>query len=101
MRAIKKYGVENIRQDILFEDFMTDEYSSRLERICILLFKTNCIKFKNPQYGYNTTDGGEGTRGHHHTEESKKKMSQSKKGKMTGKDNHNSRSIYCIELSVC
>ena len=22
MRAIKKYGVENIRQDILFEDFM-------------------------------------------------------------------------------
>ena len=98
MRAIKKYGVENIRQDILFEDFMTDEYSSRLERICILLFKTNCRKFKNPQYGYNTTDGGEGTLGHHHTEESKKKMSQSKKGKMTGKDNHNSRSIYCIEL---
>lgn len=98
MKAVRKYGVENIKQEILFENEMTDEYSSRLEQICILLFKTNCKKFKNPQYGYNTTDGGEGTIGHYHTEESKKKMSVSKKGKMTGKDNPNSRPIYCIEL---
>lgn len=100
MKAVKKYGVENIKQEILFEDEMTDEYSSRLEQICILLFKTNCRCFKNPQYGYNTTDGGEGTVGHHHTEESKKKMSQSKKGKKTGKNHPNSKSIYCIELDM-
>ena len=39
---------------------MTDEYSSRLEMICIALFKTNCLKYVNPSYGYNMTDGGEG-----------------------------------------
>ena len=100
MRAVKKYGVENIQQDILFEDFMTDEYSSRLEMICILLFKTNCRRFKNPQYGYNTTDGGEGTLGHHHTDESKQKMSRSKIGKKTGADSHNSKPVYCIELDM-
>lgn len=98
MRAVKKYGTENIQQEILFESEMTDEYSSRLEQFCILLFKTNCRRFKNPQYGYNTTDGGEGTLGHHHTEESRIKMSKSKKGTKTGKDNPNSKPIYCVEL---
>lgn len=100
MKAVKKYGVENIQQDILFEDFMTDEYSSRLEMICILLFKTNCRRFKNPQYGYNTTDGGEGTLGHHHTYESKQKMSRSKIGKKTGVESPNSKPVYCIELDM-
>ena len=100
MKAVKKYGIENIKQEILFEGEMTDEYSSRLEQMCILLFKTNCRRFKNPQYGYNTTDGGEGTIGHHHTEESKKKMSKSKKGKMTGESHPNSKPLYCIELDM-
>ena len=98
MRAVKKYGIENIKQEILFEDEMTDEYSSRLEQMCILLFKTNCRRFKNPQYGYNTTDGGEGTIGHRHTEESRRKMSESKIGKKTGKDHPNAKPVYCIEL---
>lgn len=100
MKAVKKYGINNIEQEILFEGEMTDEYSSRLEQICILLFKTNCRRFKDPQYGYNTTDGGEGTIGHHHTEESKKKMSESKKGKMVGENHPNSKPIYCIELDM-
>lgn len=100
MKAVKKYGIENIKQEILFEGDMTDEYSSRLEQICILMFKTNCRRFKDPQYGYNTTDGGEGTIGHRHTEESKKKMSESKKGKMVGEKHPNSKPIYCIELDM-
>ena len=98
MSAVKKYGVENIRQDILFENYMTDEYASRLEQICIFLFKTNCRKFNNPQYGYNTTDGGEGTIGHHHTKESKRKMSESKKGKYVGANSSSAKPVYCIEL---
>lgn len=97
-KAVKKYGVENIEQEIIFEDMMTDEYASRLEMILILTFKTNCLKFNNPSYGYNMTDGGEGTIGHRHTEESKKKMSESKKGKKVGVDSHNSKPVYCIEL---
>ena len=78
MRAVKKYGVENIIQEILFESFMTDEYAARLESICILLFKANCLKFSNPSYGYNMTDGGEGTIGRTMSEEAKIKMSNAK-----------------------
>lgn len=102
--AIQKYGEDNIVQEILFENDMTDEYAARLEQICILLFKTNANKF-GKNYGYNLTDGGDGMtgwipdeeryrqlveqmrlfgekrRGTHHTEETKKKMSDAKKGK--------------------
>lgn len=103
--AIQKYGTENIQQKILFENDMTDEYASRLEQICILLFKTNCNKFSNPKFGYNLTDGGEGLtgwhpdekrlkalreqlsklaeqrKGTHPSEETRKKQSEAKKGK--------------------
>ena len=101
--AIQKYGEDNIVQEILFENDMTDEYAARLEQICILLFKTNANKF-GKSYGYNLTDGGDGMtgwtpdeeryrqlveqmrlfgekrRGTHPTEEAKKKMSDAKKG---------------------
>lgn len=104
-KAIQKYGVENIKQDILFENDMTDEYASRLEQICILLFKVNCNKFSNPKFGYNLTDGGDGLTGWHPdeqrlevlraqmrelaekrigthpSEETRKKQSEAKKGK--------------------
>lgn len=80
-RAIQKYGVENIQQEILFEDYMSDKYASRLEMLCIALFKTNCNRYKNPEYGYNVTDGGEGAAGFHHSDETKKKLSEMKKGK--------------------
>lgn len=104
-KAIQKYGIENIRQEILFENYMTDEYASRLERICILLFKVNCNKFVNPKFGYNLTDGGDGLlgwhpdedrletlrlqmyefaekrRGTHPSEETRKKQSEAKRGK--------------------
>ena len=67
--AICKYGAKNIKEEILFQSNMTDEYASRLEQICILLFKVNCTKFKDPKYGYNCTDGGDGTSGWHPTGE--------------------------------
>ena len=34
----QKYGVESIQQQILFENYMPDEYASRLEMLCIALF---------------------------------------------------------------
>lgn len=103
--AIQKYGIENIDQRVLFENDMSDEYASRLEQTCILLFKTNCKKFDEPKYGYNLTDGGDGllgwhpdeerlnvlraqmrqfheqNRGSHPSEETRKKQSEAKKGK--------------------
>ena len=107
-RAIQKYGINNIQQKILFEDDMPNEYASRLEQICILLFKSNCNKFRSPKFGYNLTDGGDGVngwcpdgarlsalreqmkefhemrKGSHHSEEARRKMSEAKKGKKKG-----------------
>lgn len=97
-RAIQKYGAENIKQDVLFENYMTDEYSSRLEMICVALFKTNCNRYRNPSYGYNTTDGGEGSAGFKQTEEAKDKTRRARKGKL-GCDANRHKPVYCVELN--
>lgn len=96
-KAIKKYGVVNIQQDILVEDYMTVDESSQLEMYYIALYKTNCCKYKNPSYGYNVTDGGEGSVGFKHTDEAKDKTRQARTGKV-GKDANSSKPVYCIEL---
>lgn len=73
-KAIQKYGTENIKTEILFEGVLTDEEASEKERFFIAQFKTNANRYKNPQYGYNLTDGGEGLVGWHLTEERYKQM---------------------------
>ncbi len=97
-RAINKYGVDNIKQDILIEDYMTDAQSSELEMYYISLYKTNCCRYKNPSYGYNTTDGGEGSTGFKQTEEAKEKTRQARLGKI-GNNANSSKSVFCIELN--
>lgn len=99
MKAVNKYGIDNIKQEILFENEMMDEYAARLEQICILLFKANCLRFSDPAYGYNMTDGGEGTIGYHHSEESKKRMSDIKKN-CSGDTANGSKPLYCVDLDV-
>lgn len=79
-RAYLKYGVENIKQEILFENDMNDIYAGRLEALCIALFKTNCCRYTNPEYGYNMTDGGEGASGNKQSEETKQRKSEILKG---------------------
>ena len=96
-RAIDKYGIDNIVQEILFKVTVTDEYAARLEQICILLFKANCLRFSEPSYGYNMTDGGEGVCGYKHTDDAKQRMSDAKKGKV-GQNANSSKPVYCIEL---
>lgn len=97
-RAIQKYGVNNIKQDILIEDYMTDSRSSELEMYYIALYKTNCCKYQNPSYGYNVTDGGEGTSGLKHTEEAKEKVRQARLGKV-GVEANSSKAVFCVELN--
>ena len=73
-RARNKYGVENFKTDILVECDNQEELS-KWEQYYIEKLNT---KFPN---GYNLTDGGEyGIKGFKHSEESKRKMSESKKG---------------------
>lgn len=57
--AINKYKPENIKQEILVEGLMTKDESSEIEKYYIALYKTNCNRYRNPEYGYNLTDGGD------------------------------------------
>lgn len=72
-KAIKKYGRENFKKEIL-EHCQTKEELNKREIYWIE--KLNTI-----EEGYNITTGGEGTVGYKFTEEQKNKMSQSHKGK--------------------
>ena len=57
--AIKKYKPENIKQEVLAEGLMTKDESSEIEKYYIALYKTNCNRYRDPEYGYNLTDGGD------------------------------------------
>ena len=94
-RAIQKYGWDNF-EHIIWIDNLSQEEAKLWEIRLIALFKTNCCRYTDPMLGYNMTDGGEGTYGYKHSEEIKKrisdahtnpseetrkKMSESKKGR--------------------
>lgn len=70
-RAIKKYGWDNIKH-IIIGEYRTAEEAGEVEKD---LIKKHHLQ--NPAYGYNISYGGEhGT----HSEETKKKLSDSRKG---------------------
>lgn len=96
-KAIQKYGADNIKQDILVEGYMGDDQASLYEIQYIDQYKTNYCRYNNPSYGYNMTDGGEGSIGFIHTDEEKQKMHDAKVGKC-GKYNNSAKLIYCLEL---
>ena len=76
-RAIKKYGWDNFSW-VLLESNITDfEVLKELEIYWIEEYDT----FYN---GYNLTKGGNGIFGYHHTEETRRKLSEVKKGKKRG-----------------
>ena len=56
-KAIQKYGWENFKHEILLQN-ETFDYACKVEKCLIKHYKT-----RNEKYGYNLTDGGEGTYG--------------------------------------
>lgn len=99
-RAIQKYGWNNIRHIILADDLTKDD-ACLFEQILIALYDTT-----NHNNGYNNSLGGE-----HgiHSEESKQKISESKKGMIFSEEhkqklsesqkrakNHLSKTVICI-----
>lgn len=68
--AIKKYGWESFRHDILFTD-LTQEEAERLEVELIAKYDTT-----NPDKGYNLVAGGGGLVGYHHSSEVKARLSK-------------------------
>lgn len=76
-KAIKKYGWNNIEHYIIAEH-LTENEAMDLEKFLIAKLKSNGCKYK---YGYNLTDGGEGSNGYIPTEEARKKMCLRNSGK--------------------
>jgi hypothetical protein len=93
--AIQKYGWDNVKHEILFSGLSKKEAELK-ERELISLYKTNCKRY-GCLYGYNMTDGGEGTLGHKVSKESKKKMSEVRLGKYKGKDCYKSKPVITNE----
>lgn len=73
--AIGKYGWDNIKHEILFDN-LTKEQACQKEIELIAKYKSN-----NSDFGYNVSTGGEcSALGIKHTEETKGKMSEMRKG---------------------
>lgn len=77
--AINKYGWDNFEHEILYEGLSQEE----AENTEIKLIKE--YNSTNREFGYNIRQGGEG--GGNLSEETKQKLSECHKGKMTGEDN--------------
>ena len=80
-RAIKKYGWDNF-DHIIFADHLTEDEAKHMEILLIALYKSNCTKYKNPEYGYNMTDGGDGSAGRVLSEETRQKMREKATGRV-------------------
>jgi group I intron endonuclease len=84
--AIKKYGIENFKYEILVQIEIEDKFLLR-EHLDVL--ESQYIeKYDSYNNGYNMTLGGSGSKGCFQTEESRKKISEKtkdRKGSMLGK----------------
>lgn len=112
--AVKKYSWDSWKHEILFSN-QTENKAKELEKTLIKYYKT-----RDPNYGYNYTEGGSGTTGlrrfgadnpnygNHklsgknnpmwnktHSEETKQKIRELK----AGFKNSGCRPVYCIELN--
>lgn len=72
-RAIQKYGWNNIQHEVIAK-YISRESAVNIEKDLIALYRSN-----ERQYGYNISSGGE--EGSYHSEESRKKMSEQRRGK--------------------
>lgn len=75
--AIQKYGWDNFNH-IIFAENLTKEEAVNIEIKLIALYKSNCKRYQNPAYGYNMTDGGEGTVGRICSDETRAKIRNAK-----------------------
>jgi group I intron endonuclease len=75
--AIQKYGWDNFEHIILLENLTEIEAKTKE---CELITEYHTCVYDNPKMGYNMTMGGEGLLGHIHSEETKRKMSESRSG---------------------
>ena len=77
-KAIEKYKWDNIQHNILFND-LTEKEAKWLENYLLCYYRTY-VGFSDCN-GYNCTLGGEGSLGYIASEEARKKISESNKGR--------------------
>jgi group I intron endonuclease len=75
--ALKKWGVDSFRHEILCE--VEDSIGALVEMLFIAALHSS-----DKQYGYNSTDGGEGVGGWHHTLETRRRIGESVRKNPTG-----------------
>ena len=85
-RAINKYTWDKFEHEIVIDELTEDEAKQK-EIELIAQYKTNCSKYNHPAYGYNMTDGGNGSTGRIASEETREKIGAALKGKMIGDKN--------------
>lgn len=78
-KAICKYGWSNVKHEVLFEN-LTQQEAEQKEIELITFYKSN-----QREFGYNIANGGSSLG--MHSEESKRKMSESRKGLFAGEKN--------------
>lgn len=83
--AIRKYGWDNFNKYIIFQTEIlekTPENRLKLNNIVNDIEKSYIKKFNtmNHNFGYNLTSGGDGILGYQFSEETRKKMSEARKG---------------------
>lgn len=92
-RAIQKYGWDNIKHEVIFDN-LTEEEAKQKEIELIEMYSST-----NQKHGYNRSAGGEsGSAGYKFTEEQKQRLSEMRKGEknsMYGK--HHSQETIEIE----
>lgn len=74
-RAIKKYGWDNFDHVIVAEG-LSEEEAKQMEIELIAKYKT-----QNDRFGYNICAGGDGVKGWHPSEETRRKISEAQKGR--------------------
>ena len=73
-KAKRKYGFENFEKEILYSRIQYKETADAMERFAIA--KERALG----KAEYNIADGGEGSAGFHHTDETRRRLSESHKG---------------------
>lgn len=92
--AIQKYGWDGF-EHIIFAEHLTEDEAKHMEILLIALYKTNCKKYNDPSYGYNMTDGGDGTTGRAHSDATKQKIREKALGRVwSEKQKADRRELY-------
>lgn len=78
-RAIDKYKWDNF-EHIIFAENLSEQDAKHTEVLLIAMYKSNCCRYNNPSFGYNMTDGGDGSRGYVMSEDARQRMSEAKAG---------------------